>query len=161
MLMCGAQVITEAAFKGCRRNWSQKQFGIVKPRTRRCCTPVAANHCVFFGAALRCFSGRGSSATGNTTSSAIVSAPLSRKKMGRSSAKQKYVPKASGGGGHFGPTLCIDTIADPEGLEAHIKVRFKELSINMPMMHAICCGCKDDHAPACKGRFQKVLPRII
>jgi hypothetical protein len=35
--------------------------------------------------------------------------------------QQKYAPK--GGGGYVaGPTLCIDTIADPEILQRHIEV---------------------------------------
>ena len=44
--------------------------------------------------------------------------------MGRSSAKQKYTPKAAAGpaAGSGGPALCIDTIADPEFLQQHIQV---------------------------------------
>ena len=45
-----------------------------------------------------------------------------RQAMGRSSAKQKYAPKAAAAPAAGGPSLCIDTIADPEGLQQHIQV---------------------------------------
>ena len=63
--------------------------------------------------------------------------------MGRSSAKQKYTPKAAAGpaAGSGGPALCIDTIADPEFLQQHIQVCIE--------LRIVCFVCG---ATPCSGR---------
>jgi len=51
--------------------------------------------------------------------------------------QQKYAPK--GGGGYVaGPTLCIDTIADPEILQRHIEVSCFDWFMWECMLRKIC-----------------------